>query len=442
MVPYSQRGLRFSVEISDYLYTAYNNMDGISGNLVESSGTIGGGNGRTIHTEPRNALLIFAEPRLDDEFEPPVSLDDVIYAVEPGLVDNLNNVTANIIYFQPGIYYMPWNYHAKFSAEVKWVYMAPGAYVKGAFQFLHDTQTRYKFTGFGIVSGEKYVYEADVNNGYRHKTTENCHGTCVDLLRLTSTAEYSQQLDFHGVSFVEPPYHSFVVYGDENSFRMNVSQFKMLGAWYWQTDGLELYTNSVMQNVFLHSNDDVLKIYHGNLRINNTVIWKNENGPVIQWGWAPRNIQNVVVNNTYVIHNKMYWTDVKENTCVINSCGPWSPDVHADNTKNIGHITIENLFVEGAVNCAIRLFSMANTREIRVKNFQIGAWNDLDMESQKSLFEKSATVDGGDLTVGVGDEGLTLSEYTVAGKRINNQNAATIGRIAFNQSLATNWQLV
>lgn len=135
MVPYSQHGLRFSVEISDYLYTAYNDMNGVSGHLVEST-SAGGGNDRAIHTEPRNALLIFAEPRLDDEFEPPVSLDDNIYAVDPGLVDNLDNVTANTIYFQPGVYYMPWNYHAKLSAAVKWVYMAPGAYVKGAFQFL------------------------------------------------------------------------------------------------------------------------------------------------------------------------------------------------------------------------------------------------------------------------------------------------------------------
>lgn len=237
----------------------------------------------------------------------PNDTSDRIYYPAQGLVDNLDNVNKPIIYFKAGIYYMPENYHAKLGANVTWVYLEPGAFVKGAFQFVYSDHEVYNFTGFGVLSGEKYVYEADTSNSYKHKdpSVNDCHGTCVKLLRFLSSPE-QQYMNLLGVTFMEPPYHSFVVYNNEDTFEMHVENFKMVGSWYWQTDGIEIYTDGVMKNTFFHSNDDVLKVYHSNLIINNTVVWKNENGPVIQWGWAPRFINNISVNNTYVIHNKMY----------------------------------------------------------------------------------------------------------------------------------------
>ena len=43
---------------------------------------------------------------------------------------------------------------------------------------------------------------------------------------------------------------------------MNVANYKQVGSWYWQTDGIELYDDGQMKNTFFHANDDVLKIYH------------------------------------------------------------------------------------------------------------------------------------------------------------------------------------
>lgn len=440
-VPYSPNGFRFSVEIKDYLYTAFNDMSGGSGHLNNFN------IGKAIHTEPRNALLIFAEPMLDDEFIPSATAANIHFPT-PGVVDNLDNVNTEIIYFRSGIYSMPWNYHAKLSEQVRWVYFEPGAFVKGAFQFLHETQTQYKFTGFGIVSGEKYIYEADTSNNYMHKTTEDCHATCIKLLRLSSAIEHQQLLEIRGVTFMEPPYNSFVVYGDENSFRMDVAQFKMIGAWYWQTDGLELYSGSTMVDTFIHSNDDVLKIYHNDLVINNTVIWKNENGPVIQWGWAPRNIKKVLVNNTYVIHNKMFWSDVKENTCIINSCNSWSDTntgAQPNERTNISNLRIENTYVEGLTNCALRLYILSNTKNIYIKNLIIDNWNSLDIEPQSSKFQKQLD------KLTIGDErtngcGLKLENYIVNGKRVqklaDNWNSTSLGRLNFDGALWNNWDLI
>ena len=153
--------------------------------------------------------------------------------------------------------------------------------------------------------------------------------------------------------------------GVEN-FRMNVANYKQVGSWYWQTDGIELYDDGQMKNTFFHANDDVLKIYHNRVKIKNTVIWKNENGPVVQWGWVPRNIDGVTVRNTDVIHNRMYWKDVKYNTCVFNSSSHYEDmgaTDRADPATTVQNMTFTDTRVEGAVNCAIRVFALSEHRE-------------------------------------------------------------------------------
>ena len=39
-----------------------------------------------------------------------------------------------------------------------------------------------------------------------------------------------------------------------------------------------------MNSSFFDANDDALKLYHSNLTVNDIVVWKSENGPVIQLG--------------------------------------------------------------------------------------------------------------------------------------------------------------
>jgi len=438
-VPYSPDGFRFSVEFDHQLYTAYNDMTGWSGELNDQ------GVGRAIHTEPRNALLIFAEPKLDEEQNRrlvPTEADGSIYYPAEGLANQLDNVSEEIIYFKPGVYYMGWNYHAKLPANVKWVYLAPGAYVKGAFEFEHDNQPAYKVTGYGVISGEQYVYEPDTNNGYHHRVAPDCHGSCVKLLRLASSPQ-QQTLDLQGVTFANPPYHSFVVYGWEDTMAMRVQNLKQVGGWYWQTDGIELYTNGTMKNTFFHANDDVLKMYHSNTEVENTVIWKNENGPVIQWGWSPRNLENVHVKDTFVIHNKMAWKDVKSNTCVLNAAPSWSDTMAPpDPTKTVKNLFFENIHVEGATNCAIRLYALANTESVHIKDLHIDSWNDLDFWSQQSNFKRLSN------NLAIGNEswnsrGLKLENYTVGDVHVSKWDDtwrdSAIGRLNFDGELWDSW---
>lgn len=448
-VPYKTTGYRFSVEFQPQLMTAYNDMSSTSGQLT----TDPTGN-RAVDTEPKNSMLIFANPTPGADTIP-TERDGSIYRPEPGLVNNLDSIKQDIIFFGPGTYYMGADYHAVLPASVKWVYLAPGAYVKGAFRFLHDTQSHYKVTGLGVLSGEQYVYEPDTANGYKHTVQDECHVTCVKMLQFESS-NTGQTLDLQGLTVANPPYHSFVVYAHDgdteipvDAFHMNVSDYKQVGSWYWQTDGIELYSGSTMSNTFFHSNDDVLKMYHSDVTVKNTVIWKNENGPVIQWGWVPRDIDDVHVDNTDVIHNRMYWKDVKYNTCVFNSSSDWqdmgATDT-ADPTTTVKNMTFTNTRVEGAVNCGIRIFALSNMQNIVIDGFSVDAWNGLDSDSQASLLKRYTDASGAKVTIGdqtTDHSGLLLHDYTVGGVPIlkagNNWASDELGRLDFDADTWDDW---
>lgn len=444
-VPFSKDGYRFSVEFEPQLMTSYNDGFDVSGRLTTQQE----GNW-AIHTEPQNSMLIFAEPmptgKAADATIPSEKTKKML-KVEPGRIPNLDDTDAEVLYFGPGTYFMTGQYHAVLPEQVRWVYLAPGAYVKGAFRFFHDTQKAYKVTGHGVLSGEQYVYEADTNNNYEHLSgMSNCHESCVKMLQFASS-DKQQHLDLQGITVAEPPYHSFVVYGNEQRFSMSVEGYKQVGSWYWQTDGIELYDGSTMKNTFFNANDDVLKMYHSNVHVKNTVVWKNENGPVIQWGWTPRTIDDVSVTDTYVIHNRMYWQDVKYNTCILNSSSHWE-DMDATNmadpSQTVANMRFENITVEGMTNCEIRIYAMASTSNIDVQNLKIEAWNGLDPTAQVSQF--MAYTDTGGRTVTIGDErdgkGLSLTNYTVGGEVIEkgvNSGADQAGRLGFDEGLADSW---
>ena len=107
-VPYRKDGFRFSVEFDPQLVTAYNDLSGGSGALT----TEAAGN-RAIHTEPQNSMLVFANPKptaKQAEQLIPSKKSGSIYRPSPGLVNNLNDITEEIIYFEPGTYYMGSDY--------------------------------------------------------------------------------------------------------------------------------------------------------------------------------------------------------------------------------------------------------------------------------------------------------------------------------------------
>lgn len=442
-LPYSTLGFRFSVEFDSQQLTSY--RDASSGEMTTSAS----GN-RAVHTEPRNALMIFAEPMLAPADHARLVPDPARYAIHypaEGRVTHLHLVNEEVIYFRPGTYHMGEDYHATLRAGVRWIYLAPGAYVKGAFQFLPGP-TEFKVTGYGVLSGEQYVYEPDRTNGYRHRAGDvaHCHNTCIKMLEFGSGPQ-QQQLTLHGVTIANPPYHSFAVYGEERRFAVQAAQIKQIGAWYWQTDGLELYQGSSLEHAFLHSNDDVLKLFASQLQIINVVVWKADNGPVIQWGWSPKTIDDVHVNGIDVIHNRMHRDS--HNSCIINSARHYrEPDSRtlADPTERVTDVFIENIRSEGRNLCAMRLYALSSWENIHIENVWIEAWNGLDTATQASRLEALSSPDGERVFIGNevrGGRGLAIVNYVVGTERITkaagNWRSHEAGRLDFDASLWENW---
>jgi hypothetical protein len=358
-------------------------------------------------------------------------------------------VNEAVIYFRPGTYYMDWNYHAYLHSNVHWIYLAPGAYVKGAFQFRRSLRD-LKVTGLGILSGEQYVYEPDRANGYKHRATEavDCHGTCVKMLEFESGPE-QRYLTLHGITVANPPYHSFVVYGEQRYFTADASRIKQVGGWYWQTDGFELYQGSRLENSFFHSNDDVVKLYAERVEVNDIVVWKAENGPVIQWGWTPRNMDDVHVNDVDVIHNRMYLDS--HNSCIINSArhylDPGSSSL-ADPAMRVTDVFLVNIRSEGRNLCAMRLYALSSWENIHIENLWIEQWNEQDFPTQASKFEALTDHDGERVFIGneiSGRSGVAIENYAVGSERIGksaeNWRSDQPGRLDFDVSVWDNWDV-
>lgn len=441
-VPYSTLGFRFSVEFASEQLTSYE--DAIGALTLAAPGNL------AVHTEPRNAMLVFAEAKLvgadADRLVPNPATHTIHYPAE-GNISYLNEVTADVIYFNPGVYFMDSSYHAYLKPTVRWIYLAPGAYVKGAFQFQIGA-TDLKVTGFGVLSGEQYVYEPDRANGYRHRSdrSTDCHQTCVKMLELAAGPDQSG-LTVHGITVANPPYHSFVVYGDLRHFTAYTSQTKQVGAWYWQTDGPELYESSTVAHSFIHANDDVLKLYASHAQVHDVVIWKGENGPVFQWGWAPRNVDDVHVNSVDVIHNRMH--SESHNTCIINSARHFrdpSSRALADPRTRVTNLFLENIRAEGKNLCAMRLYALSSWENIRIQNLWIEEWNELGPEAQASEFEALWSPRGERVFIGnqvFGGRGLAIVNYHVGREHVTkaaeNWRSFQTGRLRFSASLWENW---
>jgi len=168
---------------------------------------------------------------------------------------------------------------------------------------------------------------------------------------------------------------------------------------------------------------------------------------VIQWGWTPRNIERVYVNDVDVIHNRMHGDT--HNTCIINSARHYldpSSDYLADPQTLVSGMLLSNIRSEGMNLCAMRLYALSSWRNIRITDLWIEEWNGLDSARQASKFEALSSLTGYPVPIGneVRDhQGLALFDYTAAGERITkeagNWSSNRAGRLDFDPALWENW---
>ncbi len=175
-VPYSANGYRFSIEFKDNLWQYRNAAGGLDSHYVQDKNPSGtayvssyNDSMPIVGVEPLNPLMIFMSSFPSNQYIPDITSDKT-YQVKPGLVTGLDKITNSIVYFGPGVYYATGTAHLLLSSSVTWVYLAPGAYVKGAIEY-QSQSLDLRATGFGVLSGEQYVYEANPTKDTRASKT-------------------------------------------------------------------------------------------------------------------------------------------------------------------------------------------------------------------------------------------------------------------------------
>ncbi|KAK5946405.1 hypothetical protein PMZ80_000548 [Knufia obscura] len=452
-VPYSEHGQRFSVEFQDNLWEYRNAGPGLESHYVQNRNPDGlhyvssyNDSMPVVGREPLNALLIFASPFPASEYVPDEAADT--YHVDPGLVTGLDQVSQSVVYFGPGVYWFTGSAHAVLSESVTWVYLAPGAYVKGAIEY-HSPSLDLRATGFGVLSGEQYVYQANTVNGYMNNKSDT-----TSLKMWHGYSANGTQWTVHGVTMNAPPFNSMGLVGDLHSFSVQASDYKQVGAFFGQTDGLQMYPDSHVRDVFYHVGDDCIKTYYSNVQAERMTVWKTSNAPIVQFGWYARNLSNVTVDSVDVIHTRYISQSAAYPRALVASATNYRVEdstVGADVSKHLSDFTISNWRAEGISPALLGINPLQNIDTMKFEDIWI-----------EELAPHTTLVDTSTFTVftdGVRDNeqialgenspdnlGLVIENFYVGDEHItldgDNWDSFSLGRLGISGSYQDRWTAI
>ncbi|KAJ5289245.1 uncharacterized protein N7443_009498 [Penicillium atrosanguineum] len=443
-VPFNTRGTRFSIEFEDDLFT-YRNLKGgpecsevenppadcayaqdfdpsYRNYVLEYNNTM-----PIVGVEPRNALLIFASPFPTSDLVPSASSGSTL-EMKPGLITGLDKINQSVVYFKPGVYWMTGTAHARLPESVSWVYFAPGSYVKGAIEFTTNS-TIIKATGFGVLSGEQYVYQANMLANY---TNLNDNSNNVRMWRGWSTPYKSQEFILNGVTIAAPPYNSMDFYGDLTSIRLHAWDYKQVGAFFVQTDGLEMYPGSYVHDVFYHSGDDVIKTWCSDVTAERITVWKTTDAPIVQFGWWYENKTNIVVNDVDVIHSRVFRNELngKAGRGVFGSTTFASDSMNdvwgntSDSTLGTSLMSLSNFRCEGIHPGLFRIDPLMNYDNVLMENIWIEELSPNSTGLNLGFLHKFTDGSRGNIPAYFGKHsfngiGLRIRNYTIGNERIS-----------------------
>lgn len=454
-VPYNPNGVRFSVELKDDLFEYHIGREGEGSQYVQDEKPDGYGYVPRINSsmpivgvEPRNALLIFASPFPTKDLIPNDEVNTL--RVKPGLVTGLDQTDKSIVYFAPGVYYLTAKAHAILSSSVTWVYIAPGAYVKGAIEYNSGSPV-LKATGFGVLSGEQYVYQANTAEGY---TNVKSDATSLRLWRGNNvTADSTWTL--HGLTSNSPPFNSMDFFSADASeiedFSIHASDYKQVGAFFGQTDGIQMYPNSHVHDVFYHAGDDVIKTYYSNVLAERIVAWKTNTAPIIQFGWYQRNLTNITVDHVDLIHSRYISQQTKYPYALVGSSASYLDDSStstADTGSHISNYTVSNWRAEGHSPALFGVNPLSNIDTFTIENVWIESLEPRSTNVGRSKLSTFTDASDDNKPVLLGENspnniGLLIKDFYVGDEHITleagNWDLNSLGNLNFDASFWGRW---
>ncbi|OJD31052.1 dextranase [Diplodia corticola] len=453
-VPFSQNGYRFSVEFQDNLWEYRIAAPELNSHYIQNKNPSGSyyvssyddTNNPIVGVEPLNALLIFVSPFPSSEYVP--SDEANTHRVTPGLVSGLDQVEKSILYFGPGVYYTTGSAHAKLSSSVSWVYLAPGAYVKGAIEYTSPALD-LRATGFGVLSGEQYVYQANTAEGYQNIKSDDYS---VKMWRGSSADGMTWTV--HGVTTNAPPFNSMDFYGSLDTFSVRASDYKQVGAFFGQTDGMQAYPGSHYQDIFYHVGDDGIKTYYSNIRSERLTVWKTNNAPIVQFGWYPRSVSNITVDSVDVIHTRYISQAAEYPRALVGSAASYEDSGStstADTTKSLSDYTVSNWRCEGICPGLLGINPLQNIDNMKLSNVSIEQLAPHGTGVDTSTLTVFTDADNGNEPVSLGansagNVGLTIQDFYVGGEKITlaagNWDSNSAGRLNIDGSYEGRWTAI
>ncbi|KPM43250.1 Dextranase [Neonectria ditissima] len=448
-VPYSDDGHRFSVEFQDNLWEYRTSGPESNAHYVQNKYPNGANYVSSyedtmpiVGIEPVNALMIFMSPFPSSEYVPDLSN---AYDVPSGLVTGLDQVTESVVHFGPGVYWLTGSAHAILSTSVNWVYLAPGAYVKGAIQY-ESQSLDLRATGFGVLSGEQYVYQANTAEGYKNIKSDD---TSLKMWRGHSAV--GTRWTMHGVTTNAPPFNSMDFYGDDlSSFTVDASDCKQVGAFFGQTDGIQMYPGSHVRNIFYHVGDDAIKTYYSNVLCEKMIIWKTNNGPIVQFGWYQRDTKNVTVDAVDVIHTRYVSQQVPWPRALVASAASYTSDSStnvADITKHLSDYSITNWRCEGICPALLGINPLQNIDGMVFSNIWVAKLSPAS-DVGTSTFRVFTDANNGNQAIALGDNspdnlGLIIEDFYVGSEKVSfdagNWDSMSLGRLNIDGHWSGRW---
>ena len=399
-----QRALHFSVEFADDLATF--RSDG-SRYVTHSE------EGAVVGVEPTHALLLRASPFLPPDATPAVAAPTAtVHTMVPGVAIGPGMAAqqlgaAEVIVFPPGVYWAAADAHLRLSPATRWVHFEAGAYVKGALEYTSQASAMLA-TGHGVLSGERYVYQANTAANYTAVKSDQ-HGLRMWWHNSAGSAGQPQQTwRVEGPTVASPPFNSMDFNGPLAP-AVSAADYAQVGAFFFQTDGPELYSGSRARDIFLHVNDDAVKAYHSNVTLARLTVWKIRNDPVVQMGWASRNVSGVTILGLTVIHTRYAAPSMSVPSAIFGASGFYAPSGSGGVKPNmLVALDAEAVICEGMCPALLRLTPL-QSYALRLRNVAFP-------DGLISVGEGAGGARGGDGSVGSGggDDGdLGLGESRI-----------------------------
>ncbi|KAM0331402.1 hypothetical protein ACHAQA_003075 [Verticillium albo-atrum] len=437
-IPFRESGARFSVEFRDNLYTY--RSDGTA--YVKEGGVV-------VSQEPKDALLLFASPPLPKDAIPSKTSPDV-QVMSPGRMTQDSFESKPTIVFEAGVYWMEKNGvlgkdHIKLHPSTHYVYFEPGAYIKAAFEYT-TTNPNFHTIGYAVVSGEHYAYMANTVKDYtavkddRYSLRMFWHQSVMD----------NQTWHCIGPTLNSPPFNTMdlhplnhTAHEEDNKVKAQIHDYKQVGAFYFQTDGTQMYDGTV-RDVFWHVNDDAIKLYHSGAQLQGLTIWKARNNAIIQMGWKPRNVNSVSVSKVRIIHNRWIQANAYVPSAILGA-SPFYADPKEIDTSRTMSLSIDDVVCEG-VCAALAIIAPLQNLDLRISNVHFESLHDdATVRLGRSVVGMDAGKDMNNFVPGQGNltVGIHIRNWTIGGQRVDASNSGEnqLGQLKIHPMYDGDWSI-